>query len=279
MTEKSETITQAVREIRREGYKAALLHATVDAIAVFLLANLGVRLLGVSLPAVGPVDGSLLVAGCVGLGALGLDGWVRARQYTLERFEADNPVVADALRTARDSAAVEADSPMAERLYEEVLDRLDRTSATGFVDARWLAGSILVVMLVSGLTVQVAVAGVSFAPTVEQNVAENGSSGGGSGGGPVGGTDNGDSELQDGDSVLGEPKDVANGTDDLRANITGARGGEEGDQERAYDDSGLSAGDDAVTAQQAGFDAERNLGDADLVREYNLRLQASDSNE
>jgi hypothetical protein len=261
-----ETIERAVRAIRREGYKAAALHAVVDAAAVFLVVNLLMRVFAVPLPAVGPVRGGTVAAVGVGLLAGGVEFGLRVRYYTVERFEAANPVVADALRTARDAARSGDETPMARRLYRTVTDRLERTSAGGFLHTRWLSVSAVVVVLASALTVQAAVAGVTFAPTTTPTDDRSTDD-------SVGGTDNGVSELRNGDDVLGEPKEAAEGREELDVNVSQNSGGGAGDQIDSYEDSGLSAGGDPVAARQAGFAAERNLEDADLVREYNLRVQ------
>ncbi|SEN33617.1 hypothetical protein SAMN05216388_1002344 [Halorientalis persicus] len=259
-------IERAVRAIRREGYKAAGLHAVVDAVAVFLVVNLLTRVVAAPLPAVGPVRGGTVAAVGVALLAGGVEFAFRVRYYTVERFEAANPVVADALRTARDAATDGAETQMARRLYRDVTDRLSETSAGGFLQTRWLSVSVVVVVLASALTVQAAVAGVTFAP--EPNTTDERR-----GPGSFGGEDNGVSELQNPDDVLGERKEAAGGREELDVNFSQSSGGGAGDQVDSYEDSGLSAGGDPVAAQQAGFAAERNLEDADLVREYNLRVQ------
>jgi hypothetical protein len=259
-------IERAVRAIRREGYKAAALHAVVDAVAVFLVVNLLTRVVAAPLPAVGPVRGGTVAAVGVALLAGGIEFGLRVRYYTVERFEAANPVVADALRTARDAAADGAETQMARRLYREVTDRLSETSAGGFLHTRWLSVSAVVVVLASALTVQAAVVGVTFAPTTntteEQRSPES-----------FGGPDNGVSELRNPDDVLGERKAAAGGREAIDVNFSRSSGGGAGEQVDSYEDSGLSASGDAVAARQAGFAAERNLEDADLVREYNLRVQ------
>lgn len=259
------TIDRAVRAIRREGQKAAALHAVIDGVAVFLVVNLLVRVLAVSLPAIGPVRGGTLAALGVALLAGAAEFGLRVRYYTVERFEAANPVVADALRTARDAARSGAETPMARRLYRDVTARLERTSAAGFVHTRWLSVSAVVIVLASALTVQAAVAGVSFAPTTTP--ADDGSAGD-----AVGGENNGRSELRNGDEVLGEPKSPASGRDELDVNVSRNSGGGAGDRVDGYEDSGLSADSDPVAARQAGFAADGILEDADLVREYNLRV-------
>ncbi len=265
-SEERSAIERAVRAIRREGYKAAALHAVVDAVAVFVVVNLLTRVVAVPLPAVGPVRGGTVAAVGVALLAGGIEFGLRVRHYTVERFEAANPVVADALRTARDAATDGTETPMARRLYREVADRLAETSAGGFLHTRWLSVSAVVIVLASALTVQAAVVGVTFAPTTNTTDDRRGS-------GSFGGTDNGVSELQNPDDVLGERKEAAGGREELAVNVSQSSGGGAGEQIDSYDDSGLSASGDAVAARQAGFAAERNLEDADLVREYNLRVQ------
>ncbi|WP_336000123.1 DUF7502 family protein [Halorientalis halophila] len=272
MSEERQTIERAIRAIRREDRKAAALHAVVDAVAVFLVANLLARALEFSLPAIGPLRGATLVAAGVGLLVGTIEFWLRVRGDPVERFEAANPVVADALRTARDAATEAQDTPMARRCYRDVTERLQRTSAAGFLDTRWLSAGALVVVLASALTVQAAVAGVAFAP--EGTAPDEGESDD-----SFVGPDNGRSELQDPEDVLGERKQAAEGRDELDLNVSAGSGGGAGDEVREYEDSGLSAGDDAVAAREAGFAADRNLEDADLVREYNLRVQAGDSDD
>lgn len=279
MGDQQDTIERALEEIRREGYKAAGLHAVVDATAVFLLVNLVVLVVAIPLPPAGPFDGSTVLAAGLGVLAFAVEFRLRVMFYTVEHFEAVNPDVRDALRTARDAVAADDDSPMARRLYDDVLTRLKRTSAAGLVDTRWLGGSVVVVLLVSVLTIQAAVAGITIAPL--SNPGGNAATGGSTtpGGGQVSKTDNGNSKLQDGDAVLGDPKDLTRGSDELQANISAGQGGEQGTSEHSYDDSGFSTQDDPVAAQRAGFDAQQRVDDADLVREYNLRLNARDSND
>jgi len=278
----TETIRQAVREIRHEGYKAAFVHSLVDAVVVALAVNLVAGpILGVTVPGPWPDDGVLAVAGLVGPLAFAAEFGLRARQYTVERFEAENPIVADALRTARDATAADTDSVMARRLYADVTDRLGDTSATGFVNARLLVASVLAVLVLSGATLGVASVGVDISldgsgsdstagPATGTTSTSNGTDGGGQ---PS------QSQLQDGDAVLGDPKDVDGGTEDVLANVSTSGGGESGDDTARYENSGLSADDTAVSAQEAGFDDAETVEDADLVREYNVRLNEDDSDE
>jgi len=285
------TIKQAVREIRREGYKAAALHATVDAVAVLLLCYLvfarttDLALPTIEIPSVGPVDGALLVAGVGALVTFGTEFTLRTRWYTLERFEAANPVVADALRTAREAADTGRTSVMARRLYRDVTARLSETDGTVFVHTRWLAVSVVLVVLLSGATLGTAVAGVQFSLGGENATAPGGASGGGAAGGGSGTgaqqaeDSEGDDELQDGEEVLGDLKDVSSGNESVRANVSAGQGSGGEDRSRQIYDEGAGSPDSEIAARRAGFQDDRNLEDADLVRDYNLRLQARDDDD
>jgi hypothetical protein len=282
-------VERAVREIRREGYKAALLHATVDAVAVLLLCYVVfARVQGVSLPSVGPVSGALAVGAVGAVVTLVVESWVRVRWYTLERFEDANPVVADALRTAHEAASAEQASVMARRLYRDVTARLAETDSTAFVHTRWLAASVLLVLVLSALTLGTAVAGVEFAlgPANGTDGSGPGSGGPGGSGGATGassnqvdGSDSGRDQLQDGSEVLGELRDPPSGTEDISANISSGQGTGGDDRSRQIYDEGTGSGNTNVDAQRAGFEDDRNLEDADLVRDYNLRLQARDDDD
>ena len=279
----TETIRQAVREVRHEGYKAAFAHSLVDAVVVALAVNLVAGpVLGVTVPGPWPDDAVLAVAGLAGLLAFATEFGLRARQYSVERFEAENPVVADALRTARDATAADTDSVMAQRLYADVTDRLGDTSTTGFVNARVLAASVLAVLVLSGATLGLASVGVDISldgsgddatngPTTGTTSSPNSTDGGG--GQPS------RAQLQDGGQVLGDPKDVDSGTEDILANVSTSGGGESGEDTTQYENSGLSADDTSVSAQEAGFDDSETVEDADLVREYNVRLNEDDSDD
>lgn len=283
------TVERAVREIRREGYKAALLHATVDAVAVLLLVYVVfARVEGATLPSVGPVDGALALGAVGAVVTFGVESWLRIRWYTLERFEAANPVVADALRTAHEAASTEQASVMARRLYRDVTARLAETDSTAFVNTRWLAASVVLVLVLSALTLGTGIAGVQFS-LGPANATDGGGSGGGGPGGPgsgsgsssgqVQGDENSRDQLRDGSEVLGELQDVESGTEEIGANISSGQGGGDGDQSRQIYDEGTGSGGTDVDAQRAGFEDDRNLEDADLVRDYNLRLQARDDND
>jgi hypothetical protein len=283
------TVEKAVQEIRREGYKAALLHATVDAVAVLLLIHVVfARVEGATLPSVGPVDGALAVGALAAAVTFGVEMWLRLRWYTLERFEAANPVVADALRTAHEAASTEQASVMARRLYRDVTARLSETDSTAFVHTRWLATSVVLVLLLSALTLGTGIAGVQFS-LGPANATDGGGPGGGGPGGPGGGSgsssgdvqssDSGRDQLRDGSEVLGDLKEVESGTEEIGANISSGQGSGDGDQSRQIYDEGTGSGDTNVDAQRAGFEDDRNLEDADLVRDYNLRLQARDDDD
>ncbi|MFB6298267.1 MAG: hypothetical protein ABEH56_07080 [Salinirussus sp.] len=262
-TEERERLERALTAVRREGQKVAAIYAVVDGVAVLLAVNLGLTVLGVSVP--GPPFAREAIA--VGLGVVVMVGefLVRIRRPLVEQFEAANPGVREALRTARDAAAAGAETPVARRLYEDVLDRLGEASGARLVSTGRLVGGVVAVVLLSLATVQVSVAGVGLL-------------GGSDAGAPV--ADDPDREeyegLASGDEILGNATSVGEGSDDLDATIGGS-GGEATDaptanESSAYEASGFSPSGSFDT-QQAGFAAKDDLENAEIIREYNLKIR------
>lgn len=284
-------IRAAIREIRREGYKAAFVYATVDAVLALLAANLGLSVLGVgglpeqvSLgPGAPPISGTAAAGIVLGIVVFAAEFWIRTRRFTAERFETINPEVEEALRTARDAARDEQDNPMARTLYADVLDRLKATSSAGFVRTGRIALTVALVLVVSIATIQASVAGIDLASGPSAEGGEDGGAGGGGGDGQgsdadsQGGSSGTSSGLQSGGDILGDPEDVSSGTENLTSSVqTGSgSGGEE--RARSYDQSGLSAGSTEIEAQRAGFESQGNVEDADLIREYNLKIREDEN--
>ena len=264
--EARERISRAVRMVRYEGYKAAGIHAVVDAAAVTLAVNLALTVLGSPLP--GPPYVRQGVA--VGLGLLvGVGEFVaRVRVPLVEQFEAVNPEVREALRTARDAARAGAESRVAGRLYEDVLAGLRQASSSDLVSARRVAGTLLLVLALSVVTIQASVVGIDLTPAPD---------------GPGERVDDGQEReyggLEDGDDILGEETDVENGSDDISAEIGGSGSGGDGSGEaadRSYGSGGFS-GSGSYDAQQAGFAPSDDVENADIIREYNVRIRDEDS--
>lgn len=269
----------ALRVIRREGWKAAVVEAAVEAAAAFLLANLLVTVAGfgparIVLPTIGPVvavggatlPGSAVVAVAVGLAVFAAGLWLRVRRPLVEQFEAANPAVAEALRTARDAVEDGADSRMATRLYADVLDRLRGTSSLGLVRLRRVTGTLVVALALSAATTQVAVYDLRPAggDAPESRVP----------------ADDGDPEftgLRDGDAVLGDPEDVSAGDENLTARVESTGGDQELDDLGQFPSTGAGGGGGAVDSQQAGFDQPERIEDAELIREYNLRIREGEN--
>lgn len=271
---------RALRAVRREGWKAALLYAVVDAVALCLVVNLAVTVLGPpSLPAqvaVGlPADAAdflprtvtvpvaALLGVVAGLLALPVETWLRLRRPLVEQFEAANPAVAEALRTARDAVEGGGDSRMATRLYGDVLDRLRDSSGVALVDTRRLAGTVALVVVVSLVTLQATAAGVAL-------LADAGDEG-------TDATDTSPDEyegLQDGDAVLGDRENVSAGDNNLTARVDSTGGDDPVDRSEQFPSAGpgVDSGG-AVEGQQAGFANPDAIEDAELVRAYNLRIR------
>lgn len=280
-------IQKAIRAVRSEGRQIALIYAVVDGVAATVLLNValtffevvpygpyplpgafatlvtlltGVTVTQMSLP------GSALVAAGAGLLVAVVEFASRIRKPVVEQFEAANPELKEALRTARDAVDDGAETRMALALYEDVLDRLRDASSVGLIDLRRLAATLVLVAAVSLVGVQAAVVDVEFDPFRD---------GGGSAGDARDPTYEG---LKDPDNVLGDSEDVEAGDVDLDAPVsTGGSSTGEGDAAgRSYDTSGLSSS--AVESQQAGYAPQEELEDADLIREYNLRIRENATN-
>ncbi|RLM33723.1 hypothetical protein [Haloarcula sp. Atlit-120R] len=288
-----ERMAAAIAEVRREGKKAAFVYAVVDAMLVFLLVNI---LLTVLSPAELPTQLSVPAAvtepvgAAVGRSLSGLSfptgavvgmvlgvGWLvgeylyRVRQPLVEQFEAANANVTDALRTARDAVEDGAETRMAARLYEDVLDGLRQSSSVALVDSRRLIGTLVVVILLSLATVQVAVVDIGL---LDRDTVETDS--------PADRPSEYEG-LEDGDAILGDSEDVQAGDENLTAEIESTGGEEEIDRSQSFPSSpntgepGSSGG--TVDSQQAGFAGQENIEDADLIREYNLRIREQDTDD
>lgn len=294
-------IREAIEEVRSEGRKAVAIEAGVEAALVLLAVNLALSafefgLLPEFLALPSPVARAVgfaalptatVVALLVAAAAFAVEVAVRARGPLVERYERANPEVAEALRTARDAAADDERTTMAARLYDDVLATLRGTSSDDLVDLRRIAAAVILVVALALGSIQAAVVGVSVdvgevVRDVEQNV--DGSAGGGAGGsgggaGAAGATDaTGDGSpytgLQQPEDVLGDPEDVTAGSENLTAVLGGDGGGAgDGSEPRSFDRSGFAGDDVEVEAQQTGFLAEQGLEDADIIREYNLRIR------
>lgn len=286
-TDPRERMDTAVREIRREAWKAAVAAAAVEAAAVFLGANLALaaldppwvpnrlRVPASATEAVGSavgrdlgvvaVPGSATVAAAVGALALAVAAWLRLREPLVEQFEAVNPAVAEKLRTARDAVEADADSRMARRLYDEVLADLRESSSVGLLNVGRLGAVAVVTVALSLATVQVAVVDLALfdraQPETDRATDE-----------PTNYTG-----LLDGDRVLGDREEVSAGDNNQTAEIESSGGGRDVEENRTFPDRGSGGADGGSTggvdSQQAEFAAPEQVEDADLVREYNRRIR------
>jgi len=259
-------VERAVRRVRREGQKAAAVHAIVDAAAITLAVNLGLTILGLPLP--GPEYARQAVALGIGLLVGVVEFALRVRVPLVERFEDVNPAVREALRTARDAARAGAETRVAGRLYEDVLEGLRRASSADLVSTRRVGATVLLVIVLSVATVQASVVGLDLTnPPEDADIGESDRRDRDYGG------------LEDGDEILGEETDVDEGSDELDAVVGGSAGGEgdERGQDRSYDSGGFS-GSGSYDAQQSGFAPSEEVDNADIIREYNVRIR-EDMNE
>ena len=287
----TDQIRAALSEVRREVRKAAVIHAAAEGALVAVVAGLllslatpaalsgAVGLPGVvfevlrSLPTVGSVAPRTIGVGWVVAAGLGLAAFaaafgLRLRRPLVEQFEAANPSVREALRTARDAVEGGRDTEMARRLYADVIATLRETSSLELVEGRRLLVTVLLVAVVAIAGVQVAVV----------NPDLGGLLAGGDAGTGVQQPDD-DEDLQDGEEILGDAEDVEAG--DEVENITVPGTGEGGDDGPTAPGVGTGGGGGSgeFDSQQAGFAGNDRIEDAELVREYNLRIREFDDED
>jgi hypothetical protein len=218
----------------------------------------------------GPLQTSI-VAG-LGAGVLVFVGefFARTRRPLVEQFEQANPEIREALRTARDTVrdGTATGSRMTVALYEDVLARLRRTSSIGLVNVPRVFVTVLVIAIVSVASIQVAVVDLDLTAL------------GGEGDDALDDRDSEYEGLQDANSVLGEPENVTAGEETLDTTLATEGGGDDGGNgsAAAYDSSGFS-GTGEIEGQEAGFAENEQLEDAELIREYNLRIRAEDESD
>ena len=295
-----EKLLDAVAEIRREAAKAAAVHAALDAMVVFAVLRLSLQLLSVgdgaepvaAVPVPDAVGGSLrgigvavpdpvgvsaasLVVAATAVSWLAADAAFRYERLGVERFEAHNPGVAEALRTARDAAASDVETPVATELYRTVLRRLEETSSRAFLRRRQLVGVVVALALCSAGIVGVAGAGISPVDGGDVDVAASAGGGGGSGTGG-GGTGGGASGSGGSADLLGEEGTVERGTDNRSVRLRG-EGPDDGSGE--YGDGSVAVDSSDVDASPAEFTDEQRPEAADLVRAYTERIREDETDD
>jgi hypothetical protein len=282
----AEELLQAEKEIRREGAKAAFLHSAIETTLVFVAVFLVIDSSSPSwLPATVGTDavtvpGSAVAAVVAGVVFFAVDAVLVYRSRTVEYFEEANPQVEEALRTARDAARRNEETEMAERLYSDVLEELRTTSSEGFVSVRRIVGSLALVVGVGALLLTASIGGMGFGDGLFGNnpfggggdsASDQGQGGGGSGG------ERQYDDLQDPGEVLGETGEVTRGENDqdveLRRSGTGGDGsGETGSAGGGNDYTGGVE----VQSQRAEYSPEEEIEDAELVKEYNLKIRGEE---
>ncbi|MFB6299883.1 MAG: hypothetical protein ABEH65_06430 [Halobacteriales archaeon] len=292
-TDRRDQIGEAIAEIRREGHKAAFIHAIVDTVAVVMILNLLLSMLGVPIleRTIGPPDtlnrlmaiylgvpgaippiryGTLVALGVGPLVFFGEFLWL-VRRPLIERFEAANPSVHETLRTARDAVERDANDPIAQALYADVIDRLRGTSSIGLLNVARIAIAVGVILGAGVAAVQVSIVGLevdlagttdtdSPAPAAETTRTPA----------PQG--------LQSGDAILAEPTDVSSGSENFSAEVDSGAGGR-GTEQRSYDSGEAADSGGSVDTQRAGYAQPEEVKDAELIRKYASRLSSQNQEE
>ncbi len=256
------TMRRAITAVRREGYKAAFIYAVLDGTLIGLVADL---LLTVFRLDILPNPYPAITVGF--LGGLATFAY-RIRKPLIERFEAVNPEVHEALRTARDAIEDDDTSTMARALYTDVIDRLQNTSSVGLLSLPRIGLRFVFLFALSLGVIQASMLGVvldtgPIGPVSDGNDAGNPTAPAATPT-PAG--------LQSGDEVLGDPTTVTPGGENLSAAIRRQAGQGDDEQQREYETGGL--GDDgSIEAERAGYAPPDDIENAELIKEYNLRIR------
>lgn len=255
-----ETIRRAITAVRREGYKVAVIYAILDGTLAAMAANVILSALRVeavprpySSAAIGVLVAILTVA-------------YRVRRPLIERFEAINPEVHEALRTARDTVEDGDTSPMARALYADVVDRLQNTSSVGLLNLPAVAVRFVLVFALSIAVVQASMVGVDVGAGPAPPAG-----GGGSSAPPAGPTPT-PGGLQPGDEVLGAPETVTPAGENLSAVVDRQVSEGEDELQREYETGGLGS-DGSAQAERVGYAPPEDLENAELIKAYNLRIR------
>jgi len=289
MTEtKAEKILQAEKEIRREGAKAAFLHGMVEAtvffvVVYFVLFTFQPDAVPDTIPieqADVAVPGAVVVAAVAAFLFLIADAYLVYHKRTLEYFEDVNPQINEALRTARDAAERDEKTEMAEALYDDVLKELKNTSSDGFVSIPRMTGSVVLVFALAFLLLSASMGGFGGGQSLfsDETTNQGASSAQGEGaGGGGGGSGNAEGELQNAEEVLGESGEVSRGENRQNAELdrSGSGGDGEGGSGAVGEGRDYSEGV-SVEGQRTEFSPEEEIEDAELVKEYNLRVRSDE---
>lgn len=254
------TMRQAITVVRHEGYKAAFIAAVFDG----TITGLGV-LLTLTIVRIHTVPPAYLAV-ATGLVAGTASFAARLRRPLVERFEAVNPEVHEALRTARDALNDDDTSTMARALYANVIDRLQETSSIKLLNPRRLGLRFVILFALSIAVIQASLLGVNLGAGPTGPPGGNGNAGAPSGPTPT------PVSLQPGDDVLGDPTTVTPGGENLSAVIDRQIGTGDDREQREYETGGLDP-DTTVEAERADYAPPDDIENADLIREYNLRIR------
>jgi hypothetical protein len=209
-------VEKLLKRLRREFIKVNLIQAALNSIIVFLVSNLALFLLNITL-----VNEALHYRVLAGFTFLFLlVDWVhRSRKYRLEIYEEKNPQLQEILRTARDN--LDNQNIVSQAMFDDLMERARSVTSESIIPSTQIIKKILVVGMLSFLTALSGI--VDFQPVEESrevfsqfepeevlNPRE-------------------DEVLKNASEIYGEEKSVDAVSTELDINVTGnASGGETG---------------------------------------------------
>lgn len=246
-------VERLFKRLRREFIKVNVLQASLDALVLFLSANLVLFLFGTELfPSLPNITVLAVVALVFFVGDLAY----RSRSYRLELYEERNPELREILRTARDNP--EQDNLVSRAMVEDLMKRLRSITSDSIIPDRSIIKKILVVGALSFLTLlsgvtdfQIQEDGGSLLPGLDPGTLID--------------DDDEEEVLQNTSRIYGERDDIDASDMDLAFNITG-----EGENEQLEEDgSAFRSGEDAAIEASESQLSE----DLALAKAYSLAVK------
>lgn len=252
-------VEKLLDQLKKEFIKVNSIQASLDALVFFLAANLVLFLFSLQ---VFSSFSNLQVLVPVTLVFFVADLAYRARKYSLEIYEQENPELQEILRTARDN--IDRENIASQALFDEVLKRARNVTSDSIIPSKRIVQKILAVGALSFLTVMSGIAdfqlqqeGGELLPggeKLEDILEQDGK--------------NESFEMRNGSEIFGEKQEIDTSDLDLAFNITGSGSSGEGEYKS------VNREPDELVLDVSGSGLSRDL---ELARKYSLAVKEIES--
>ena len=246
-------VEKLLKRLKREFIKVNFIQAFLDSIILFLVSNLVLFLLNITL--IDPVTHYKILLG--GTSFFLLINWIlRSRKYTLELYEEENPEFREILRTTRDNIGNQ--DIVTQAMFDDLLERAKNVTSESIIPSTQIIKKIILVGTLSFLTALSGIVNIQIQQETNKvfNELELNEI-----------TQNEEEKIFGNKSeILGDPKDIGSSATDLDVNVTGAGGEGEIDESRRLEE------------EQMEFQAA-NPGlteDVELAKNYSLAIRETE---